>query len=132
MICSSRAALRIALAESCTGGLITSRLTDVPGSSRYVDRAVVTYANEAKTELLGVDPAALIEAHGAVSEAGGAGDGGGCASRAPAWTSASASPASPVRRRLAGEAGWHRGDRGGDAVSDARRGCFVSTASASR
>ena len=52
---------RIALAESCTGGLVTSRLTDVPGSSRYVDRAVVVYANEAKTDLLGV-PAALIDA----------------------------------------------------------------------
>jgi competence/damage-inducible protein CinA-like protein len=61
-------ALRIAVAESCTGGLLTSRLTDVPGSSRYVDRSVVAYANEAKVELLGV-PAALIEEHGAVSEA---------------------------------------------------------------
>jgi nicotinamide-nucleotide amidase len=60
--------MTIGVAESCTGGLITSRLTDVPGSSRYVDRAVVTYSNEAKTELLGV-PAELIAAHGAVSEA---------------------------------------------------------------
>ena len=59
--------LRIAVAESCTGGLITSRLTDVPGSSRYVERAVVTYANEAKIDLLGV-PAETIAAHGAVSE----------------------------------------------------------------
>jgi nicotinamide-nucleotide amidase len=59
--------LRIAVAESCTGGLITSRLTDVAGSSRYVERSVVTYANEAKIELLDV-PAELIEAHGAVSE----------------------------------------------------------------
>jgi nicotinamide-nucleotide amidase len=59
--------LRIAVAESCTGGLITSRLTDVPGSSRYVDESVITYSNAAKTELLGV-PAELIEAHGAVSE----------------------------------------------------------------
>jgi nicotinamide-nucleotide amidase len=59
---------RIAVAESCTGGLIASRLTDVPGSSRYVDRGVVAYANEAKIELLGV-PRALIEEHGAVSEA---------------------------------------------------------------
>jgi nicotinamide-nucleotide amidase len=59
--------LRIAVAESCTGGLITSRLTDVPGSSRYVDRSVVTYSNEAKTALLDV-PAALIAEHGAVSE----------------------------------------------------------------
>ena len=58
---------RIGLAESCTGGLITSRLTDVPGSSRYVQEAVVTYANEANTSRLGV-PAALIAEHGAVSE----------------------------------------------------------------
>jgi nicotinamide-nucleotide amidase len=59
--------LRVALAESCTGGLATSRLTDVPGSSDYVERAVVAYSNHAKTELLGV-PAALIAEHGAVSE----------------------------------------------------------------
>lgn len=58
---------RIALAESCTGGLIASRLTDVPGSSRYVERGVVTYANEAKMAMLGV-PAALLVAHGAVSD----------------------------------------------------------------
>jgi nicotinamide-nucleotide amidase len=59
--------LRIAAAESCTGGLITSRLTDVPGSSRYVDQSVVTYSNEAKIALLGVAPD-LIATHGAVSE----------------------------------------------------------------
>jgi nicotinamide-nucleotide amidase len=59
--------LWIAVAESCTGGLIASRLTDVPGSSRYVERGVVSYSNAAKTELLGV-PSDLIDAHGAVSE----------------------------------------------------------------
>jgi nicotinamide-nucleotide amidase len=58
---------RIAVAESCTGGLITSRLTDVPGSSRYVERGIVAYTNEAKVSLLGVAPA-LIDEHGAVSE----------------------------------------------------------------
>jgi nicotinamide-nucleotide amidase len=58
----------IAVAESCTGGLVTSRLTDVPGSSDYVERGVVTYSNRAKTDLLGV-PEALIAEHGAVSEA---------------------------------------------------------------
>ena len=57
----------VALAESCTGGLATSRLTDVPGSSDYVERSVVAYSNRAKIELLGV-PEALIEEHGAVSE----------------------------------------------------------------
>jgi nicotinamide-nucleotide amidase len=58
---------RIATAESCTAGLIAARLTDRPGSSDYVVGGVVSYSNEAKTDLLGVD-AALIEAHGAVSE----------------------------------------------------------------
>jgi nicotinamide-nucleotide amidase len=59
--------LTIAVAESCTGGLIASRLTDVAGSSRYVERGIVSYSNAAKTELLGV-PAELIAQHGAVSE----------------------------------------------------------------
>jgi nicotinamide-nucleotide amidase len=58
---------RIATAESCTAGLLAARLTDRPGSSDYVMGGVVSYSNEAKAELLGVDPA-LIEAHGAVSE----------------------------------------------------------------
>ncbi len=60
--------LRIAVAESCTGGLVTSRLTDVPGASAYVERGVVAYSNEAKHELLAV-PKALLREHGAVSEA---------------------------------------------------------------
>ncbi len=58
---------RIATAESCTGGLLAARLTERPGSSAYVAGGLVAYANEAKTQLLGVD-SALIEAHGAVSE----------------------------------------------------------------
>jgi nicotinamide-nucleotide amidase len=58
---------RVGLAESCTGGLATSRLTDIPGSSDYVERSVVAYSNAAKVDLLGV-PAALIAEHGAVSE----------------------------------------------------------------
>lgn len=57
----------ISVAESCTGGLVSSRLTDVPGSSDYFLAGIVAYSNEAKTALLGV-PAALIEQHGAVSE----------------------------------------------------------------
>jgi nicotinamide-nucleotide amidase len=57
----------IATAESCTAGLLAARLTDRAGSSEYVAGGVVSYSNEAKTQLLGVD-AALIEAHGAVSE----------------------------------------------------------------
>ncbi|HZN12511.1 MAG TPA: competence/damage-inducible protein A [Blastocatellia bacterium] len=56
----------VATAESCTGGLLAGRLTEVPGSSHYFREGVVAYANEAKTELLGV-AAGLLEAHGAVS-----------------------------------------------------------------
>ncbi|HEX4670469.1 MAG TPA: competence/damage-inducible protein A [Solirubrobacterales bacterium] len=57
---------RLGLAESCSGGLLAARITDVPGASAYMAGSVVAYSNEAKTELLGVDPA-LIEAKGAVS-----------------------------------------------------------------
>ena len=56
----------IATAESCTGGLMAGRLTDLAGSSAYVLGGLVVYSNEAKTALAGV-PAALIAAHGAVS-----------------------------------------------------------------
>jgi nicotinamide-nucleotide amidase len=58
--------LKIATAESCTGGLIAGLLTEIPGSSDVFERGFVTYSNEAKEELLGV-PAALIRQHGAVS-----------------------------------------------------------------
>lgn len=56
----------VATAESCTGGLVAARLTDLPGSSAYVRGAIVAYSDEAKASLAGVD-AALIERHGAVS-----------------------------------------------------------------
>jgi nicotinamide-nucleotide amidase len=59
--------LTIAVAESCTGGLIAHRMTNVSGSSRYFNRGVVTYSNASKMDLLGV-PAELLERHGAVSE----------------------------------------------------------------
>lgn len=58
--------LRIATAESCTGGLIAAALTAIPGASDVFERGFVTYSNEAKTEMLGV-PVELIAAHGAVS-----------------------------------------------------------------
>ncbi len=59
--------LTIAVAESCTGGLVSARLTEISGASAYVRGGLVVYSNEAKTHLAGV-PAALIEEHGAVSE----------------------------------------------------------------
>jgi nicotinamide-nucleotide amidase len=58
---------RLASAESCTGGLIAAACTVVSGSSDWFERGFVTYSNEAKCEMLGVDPA-LIAEHGAVSE----------------------------------------------------------------
>jgi nicotinamide-nucleotide amidase len=58
--------LRIVTAESCTGGLIASLLTEIPGSSDVVERGFVTYSNEAKEDLLDV-PTDLIHRHGAVS-----------------------------------------------------------------
>jgi nicotinamide-nucleotide amidase len=57
----------LATAESCTGGMIATACTDLAGSSDWFERGFVTYSNEAKIEMLGVD-AAQIEAHGAVSE----------------------------------------------------------------
>jgi nicotinamide-nucleotide amidase len=59
--------LTLSVAESCTGGLIANRLTDVAGSSAYFERGVVVYSNRSKVELLGI-PAGLIERHGAVSK----------------------------------------------------------------
>jgi nicotinamide-nucleotide amidase len=58
--------LKIACAESCTGGLVTAALTDIPGSSEVLWGGVVAYSNECKIKLLGV-PRAAIESHGAVS-----------------------------------------------------------------
>jgi nicotinamide-nucleotide amidase len=60
--------LSIATAESCTGGLIAAACTALAGSSDWFERGFVTYSNAAKSQMLGVD-AALIAAHGAVSEA---------------------------------------------------------------
>ena len=59
--------MKFATAESCTGGLISNRITNVPGSSEVFTHGFVTYANEAKTGMLGVFPADIAE-HGAVSE----------------------------------------------------------------
>jgi len=60
-------ALTLATAESCSGGLLAHEITNVPGASKYFLGGVVTYSNEAKSGLVGVGPATLLE-HGAVSE----------------------------------------------------------------
>lgn len=62
----ARHKILVATAESCTGGMIISTLTDIPGSSSVVDRGFITYSNEAKMEMIGV-AAATLDAHGAVS-----------------------------------------------------------------
>jgi len=60
--------LRIAVAESCTGGLLAATLTEIPGSSDVLERGFVTYSNEAKQSMLGV-PSEILARHGAVSRA---------------------------------------------------------------
>jgi nicotinamide-nucleotide amidase len=60
--------LSVAVAESCTGGLLGHRLTNIPGSSAYFERGVMVYSNRAKQELLGV-PETILREHGAVSAA---------------------------------------------------------------
>jgi nicotinamide-nucleotide amidase len=60
--------LHLVVAESCTGGMLAARLTDRPGASRFFDAGLVTYSDEAKQTVLGVEAGTLAE-HGAVSEA---------------------------------------------------------------
>ena len=78
----------LATAESCTGGLIAQRMTEVPGSSTYFKEGIVAYSNEAKVRLLGV-PADLIGEYGAVSARGRRGDGRRSARCTPRRISAS-------------------------------------------
>jgi nicotinamide-nucleotide amidase len=75
--------LCVAAAESCTGGLVAGAITDVAGSSGWFDRGFVTYSNDAKIEMLGVQPATLA-VHGAVSEATAAEMAAGALARSPA------------------------------------------------
>ena len=76
----------MATAESCTGGMIAARCTDLSGSSNWFERGFVTYSNAAKTEMLGV-PADLIARHGAVSDAVACAMAQGAVQRAPVQAS---------------------------------------------
>ena len=80
---------RLVVAESCTGGLITACLTEVPGSSAVVERGFVTYSNQAKIDLLGV-PEPLILKHGAVDQGVAAAMAAGALARANADIAVSA------------------------------------------
>ena len=97
----------IATAESCTGGLMAGRLTDLAGSSAYVLGGLVVYSNEAKTALAGV-PASLIEAHGAVSPEVATALSAGARSRLGADYRDRHHRHRRPGRRLRGEAGRHR------------------------
>jgi nicotinamide-nucleotide amidase len=74
--------LKLATAESCTGGMVAAALTDIAGSSDVVERGFVTYSNEAKSELLAV-PSALVAKHGAVSAEVAAAMAAGALAKAP-------------------------------------------------
>jgi nicotinamide-nucleotide amidase len=67
LVAAKEAGVRIATAESCTGGLVSGCLTAIPGSSSVIDSGFITYSNEAKIRLLGVPRDAIAE-HGAVSD----------------------------------------------------------------
>ena len=77
-----RCSLSLAIAESCTGGLVCGLLTEIPGSSAVLERGFVTYSNAAPSELLGIDPV-LITRYGAVSEEVARAMAEGAAARAP-------------------------------------------------
>lgn len=96
----------LATAESCTGGMIAAACTDLAGSSNWFERGLVTYSNEAKTEMLGVD-AALIATHGAVSEPVARAMAQGAITHSkPKWRSPS--PAWPARVAAALKNRWAR------------------------
>jgi len=82
VLCRARG-LRVATAESCTGGLVAAALTEISGSSDVVERGFVTYSNAAKQQMLGV-PAATLKRHGAVSGATAAAMAAGALKNSPA------------------------------------------------
>jgi len=117
-LCRARG-LKIAAAESCTGGLLTATLTEIPGSSDVVDRGFVTYSNQSKQQMLGVSARTLTK-HGAVSRETARAMAQGALARSPAHLVAAitgiagpggGSPAKPVGLTYVAVA-----DRGGHEV----------------
>ena len=121
------AGLKIATAESCTGGLLAKSLTDIAGSSDYFERGWVTYSNAAKRVELGIS-AALLARHGAVSEAAALAMAAGALRRSGARVAIAVTGHCRPRRGDAGQACRHGLDRLGTAPARAHRGirCPVS------
>jgi len=127
-ICCRERGLTIAVAESCTGGCSRPRLTDVPGSSDYVERGVVCYSNRSKTELVGRAGGADSRATCAVSEPVVRAMADGVRERAGTSIGIGVTGIAGPRRRHAAEAGRHRRDRGRRRRRSAWCGRFNSSA----
>jgi nicotinamide-nucleotide amidase len=122
-LCRARK-LKIAAAESCTGGLVAATLTEIAGSSDVFERGFVTYSNEAKIAMLGV-PAAVLEAHGAVSRETAEAMADGALAHAPADLAVSitgiAGPGGAVSGKPVGLVHFGGASRGGRRLHRERR-----------
>jgi nicotinamide-nucleotide amidase len=123
ILCRSKG-LKIATAESCTGGLLAAALTEVPGSSDVLERGFVTYSNEAKQTLLGVS-SQTIETHGAVSRECAQAMAAGALSRAPVDLAVSvtgiAGPGGEVAGKPVGLVHFGAASRGGQRLDETRK-----------
>jgi nicotinamide-nucleotide amidase len=123
ILCRSKG-LKIATAESCTGGLLAAALTEVPGSSDVFERGFITYSNEAKQTLLGVS-SQTIETHGAVSRECAQAMAAGALSRAPVDLAVSvtgiAGPGGEVAGKPVGLVHFGAASRGGQHLDQTRK-----------
>jgi len=119
-----RKKLRIATAESCTGGLVAATLTDVAGSSDVIERGFVTYSNDAKQEMLGVAPE-VLERHGAVSRETARAMAAGAIAHAPVELAVSvtgiAGPQGATAEKPVGLVHFAAASRGGQLIDCERR-----------